>query len=248
MARVRTFAVWLWLVLPLAVLLGAQLGEKPSELEVQQRLRTSMPESEQVLLAYVDALRDEGRTREALESAKNFAISHPDSQGAHRALLFMYGERGQRNEALQEFDELGRLEAVVASDLVGAAVLVQADEAGLAATYYERALELDANNFEAHANLATILIDTRRWGAAREHLAQALNISTGSVPALLNLGILERRAGRPQLAIEQFENVLRLEPSNPLARQLLRETQQHVTRDSAGITARRFGRPPATTE
>jgi tetratricopeptide (TPR) repeat protein len=248
MARVRTFAVWLWLILPLAVLLGAQLGDKPSDIEVQQRLRTSLPESELVLLAYVDALRDEGRTREALESAKDFATLHPDSQGAHRALLLMYGERGQRNEALQEFDELGRLEAVVASDLVAAAVLVQTDDADLAATYYEHALELDANNFEAHANLATILIGIRRWDAARKHLAQALNTSPGSVPVLLNLGILERRAGRPQIAIEQFENVLRLEPSNRLARQLLTETQQHVNRGRAGTSRRRASPAPTTTQ
>jgi len=65
-ARVRTFAVWLWLVLPLAVLLGAQLGEQPSDIEVQQRLRTSLPESEQVLLAYLEALRGEGRTHPSL--------------------------------------------------------------------------------------------------------------------------------------------------------------------------------------
>jgi len=248
MVRVRTFAVWLWLILPLAVLLGAQLGEQPSDIEVQQRLRTSLPESEQVLLAYVDALRSEGRTREALESAKEFAIAHPDSQGAHRALLLMYGERGQRKEALQEFDELGRLGAVVASDLVGAGVLVQADDASLAATYYERALELEPDNFEAHANLATILIDTRRWDAAREHLAQALEIAPGSVPVLLNLGILERRAGRRRIAIEQFENVLRLEPSNPLAMQLLTETQQHMSRGRAGTSRRRAGPAPTTTQ
>ena len=246
MARVRTFAVWLWLVLPLAVLLGGQLGDKPSDIEVQQRLRTSLPESELVLLAYVDALRNEGRTREALEVARDFAASHPGSQGAHRALLMMYGERGLRSEAQQEFDELRRLDAVVASDLVAAAVLVQTDDPDLAATYYERALELDANNFEAHANLATILIGIRRWNAARKHLAQALNISPGSVPVLLNLGILERRAGRPRIAIEQFENVLRLEPSNRLARQLLTEIQQHMSRGRAGTSRRRAGPAPTT--
>ena len=89
MARVRTFAVWLWLVLPLAILLGAQLGDQPSDIEVQQSLRTSLPESEQVLLAYVDALRSAGRTSDALESAKEFSISHPESERVHRALLLM---------------------------------------------------------------------------------------------------------------------------------------------------------------
>ena len=246
MARVSTFAVWLWLVLPLAILLGAQLGDQPSDIEVQQSLRKSLPESEHVLLAYVDALRSAGRTSEALASAKEFSISHPESERVHRALLLMYGERGQRDEALQAFDQLGRLESVVASDLVGAAVLFQTEDAGLAETYYQRALELEPDNFEAHANLAIILIETGRWGAAREHLAQALDISPGSVPVLLNLGILERRAGRPRVAVEQFKNVLRLEPSNRLARKLLAEMRQQVATEDGGAS-RRLGNSPEST-
>jgi len=125
--------------------------------------------------------------------------------------------------------------------------LIWPREASLAERYYEPALELEPENFEAHSNLAIILIDYRRWNAARGHLALALNFSPGSVPVLLNLGILERRAGRPGIALEKFEKVLRLEPSNPVARQLLAETQQHATANDDGDTSRRLGGPPEAT-
>jgi len=220
MSRLKVFATWLWLAVPLCVLVVSQLAHRPTDLELQRSLAVSLPENESVLLGLADALHAAGRDAEALEYAERIVAAQPDSEMGHRVLLGLYGNLGRRDEALRAFGQLVRLDKVIPSDLVGAGVLVQAGNPAWAIELYTRALEIEPDNLEAHINLGALFVDTRHWNSARTHLEHALEISPQNIPALLNLGILERRVGRPRFALIHFQEVLRLAPEHSLAREL----------------------------
>ena len=230
MFRLKQFLVWLWLVIPLGILVVSQLGYHGSELAWRQNLVISMPDDETAVLGLVDALHAAGRFAEALTHAETLVQLDPESERGHKALLALYGALGRGDDARNEIDRLIDLGMADASDLVSAGVAVQTENIALAIEYYGRALELDPNHLEGNINLGVALVESRDWQAARTYLQRALSLSPQNVHAHLNLGILERRTGRPRRAIAHFEAALRSEPNQAVIRELLASTNRQLAR------------------
>lgn len=230
MFRLKRFVVWLWLMIPLGLLLVSQLGYHGDELDWRQNLVISMPDNEAALLGLIDVLHAAGRDQEALEHAEKLVQLNPRSERGHKVLLALYGALGRADDARDEIESLIDLGKMDASDLVSAGVAVQAGNIALAIDYYGRALEVDPNHLEGNINLGAALVESQNWKAARTYLQRALSLSPQNVHALINLGILERRIGRPRRAIAHFEAALMSEPSHPVIHELLASTKLQLAR------------------
>lgn len=230
MFRLRRFVVWLWLIVPLGILVVSQLGFHGGELDWRQKLVTSLPDDESAVLGLVDALHAAGRDLEALEHVERLVQLEPKSERGHKALLALYGALGRGDDARNEVDRLIDLGIADAPDLVSAGAAVQAENLVLAIEYYRHALTVDPNYLEGNINLGAALVESRDWRAARTYLQRALSVSPQNVHAHINLGILERRTGRPRRAIAHFEVALKSEPSHAVIRELLASTKMQLAR------------------
>lgn len=85
------------------------------------------------------------------------------------------------------------------------------DYAG-AAVAFEKELEANSNDFQAHWQLAAVLYSQRKLDAARTHLERALEIAPTPSQALHDLARVERAQGRAKAAVKDLERVVRAEP------------------------------------
>jgi len=102
-----------------------------------------------------------------------------------------------------------------------------------AISMYQRALKLgiDAPE-EVHLNIANIYMDQlRNDGKARVHLQKAMVKNPGYAGAYFNLGNLEEQAGDRDTAALNFEQCLKIDPTNESALARLADTHKFVEED-----------------
>ena len=78
--------------------------------------------------------------------------------------------------------------------------------------YYQQALRLQPQNFDAHRNLGSVLTKLHRFVDAVTHLWQAFYLNPTSADVRLHLGMALLKAGREDEAIPHFEFVLQGSP------------------------------------
>jgi predicted TPR repeat methyltransferase len=103
---------------------------------------------------------------------------------------------------------------------------LQQPEAGIADV--ERALELDPDYGDAHANLGNMLIARNRIGPAESHLRRALALDSGAVPPRIALAMLCTARDRTQEAEALMREAIAIDPESAgahcgLANALLRQ-------------------------
>jgi tetratricopeptide (TPR) repeat protein len=104
-----------------------------------------------------------------------------------------------------------------------------------AAQAYRRAIEIDPQFAEAHANLGAVLARLGRYEEAVLSDERALAINPQLTAARLNLGLAHYRAGALAAAVEAFQAVHTVEPSLLQARQLLGLVLVELGRDADAI-------------
>jgi tetratricopeptide (TPR) repeat protein len=111
----------------------------------------------------------------------------------------------------------------------------QREELDRAAAAYRRAIELDPQYAEAHANLGAVLARLGRYDEAVASYTRALNINPRLHAARLNLGLAHYRAGALTAAVETFRTAHAADPSSLHARQLLGLVLVETGRDAEAI-------------
>jgi predicted TPR repeat methyltransferase len=91
----------------------------------------------------------------------------------------------------------------------------------LAQAAFERALRLDPNNAGAHHNFANLLASTGRVREAVEHYCIAITLMPSDPSAARKLGIAYSMLGRKEEACAVYQDWLRREPGNAVARHML---------------------------
>lgn len=89
--------------------------------------------------------------------------------------------------------------------------------------YFDRGLALNPTNYLGFFNKAIVLIRMERFSEAEDSLRQAVALSPNFVPAHFMLGEVMLRAGRPEEALAQYREVLRLNPGDTAATGRVRE-------------------------
>lgn len=91
------------------------------------------------------------------------------------------------------------------------AVLWHQNDLGGATSAIQRALTLDPRLVQAHVNLAVMYAEREQFTEALQHLELSVQI-TPDAAAYHNIGIIQRRQGNRQQALEAFNKALDLQP------------------------------------
>lgn len=108
-----------------------------------------------------------------------------------------------------------------------------------AKVYYEKSLEIDQSNAQAHRNLGIVLAKLGRKDSAEAEFREALKIGPADAKAHNNLGLLLKDLKRYPEAEIEYREAIRIEPSFAVARGNLGNLLVHLgRRDEAEIEYR----------
>lgn len=223
--RLKVGATWLWLLIPIAVLTGSQMGSSRSELDWQRKLAHSLPDNQSVQIDLIDALVARGRHLEAIEWGEEVIRRNPGSDDGFRALLNVNAALGRNHEALEHFERILQLRRANADDYATAATLLHGSDVTRAVELYRAALNLDTEHFAANMNLASALAENGDFTGARSHLLRARSAAPGNASVTIGLAQLDAIAGDAESAVLRLQEILSTDPANERARRLLREIQ-----------------------
>jgi len=159
------------------------------------------------------ALIHTGHLKDGLTRVQSVA-----ERGASAEAWMLAGDTSLRlnffEQAQRDVDAAIRLNPRIAGayTLRGKVLQYLGDEEGAAAAL-RKALEANANDFEAQLNLGAVLTSARDLEGAREHLAIALRLRPDSPLVRFEMARLERAEGRLEAAVKDMEAVVRANPS-----------------------------------
>jgi protein O-mannosyl-transferase len=170
------------------------------------------------------ALKDSGRTSEALAEYRESVRLQPDSPDAQRNLAGSLLDAGQPEEALCHFEAALQLWPSNAKTHVGFACclfrLGRFDEARL---HFAEAARLDPSNAQIHYNLGTVLLTLAKVEDAAVELdtavrldpnyaSEAVKLAPGDALLRYNLGTILLMQSRVEDGIAQLAEAVRLNP------------------------------------
>ena len=159
------------------------------------------------------ALVRTGRLREGLTRVQRVA-----ERGDSAEAWLLAGDTSLRlnffEQARRDVDAAIRLNARLpgAYTLRGKVLQYLGDEEGSAAAL-RKALEANADDFEAQLNLGAVLTSARDLDGARRHLAAALRLQPDSPLVRFEMARLERTEGNLEAAVKHMEAVVRADPN-----------------------------------
>ena len=198
------------------VLLGTCLerqGHDADAIAVLSPLEAAHAEDLDLAWALGAALIHTGRLRDGLARVQRVA-----ERGDSAEAWLLAGDTSLRlnffEQALRDVDTAIRLNSRLpgAYTLRGKTLQYLGDDEG-AATALRKALEANANDFEAQLNLGAVLTSARDLEGARQHLAIALRLQPDSPLVRFEMARLERAEGKLEAAVQDMEAVVRADPS-----------------------------------
>lgn len=186
-------------------------------------LQVALAESTDGVLAegdYEQALQlaREGSHEQALAILGAFAETHPDRPRYRYDLVTVLGWAGRDRDALDAASGLDTAQTpVYALHALGKSARNVRDFA-LAARYYRAALERDPSDRSAGIGLALTLTDAGDTAAARDIAAALAAARPTDLAALSALAYAQQHEGLYFEALNTYERMLRLDPSNADAR------------------------------
>ena len=204
--------------------LNAEGRTREAIVEETEALRLD-PDSVEAHNNLANALAALGRVPEAIAQYREALRLNPDYPDAHNNLgCELENVPGRRDEAIAEIEAALRLKPDYAEAHCNLGDALDRIPGRLddAIAEYREALHLKPEYAEAHNNLGNALNAAGRLAEAAAQYGEALRLRPDSATIHLNLaGVLLRTPGRAREAEAELETVLRLDPGNVLARQIL---------------------------
>lgn len=145
-------------------------------------------------------------------------MADPEAFQSHNFLGLYFLRRGEYAAALREFDATLHLKPDSANGHFNRGLaLAKLGRAKEALVSYRQGLALHANDPTAHAHVAELLVDDRRFSEAEREYRIAATLSPHS-DLFNSLGIVLAQQGRLAEAAAEFQRALQLDPSHADAR------------------------------
>lgn len=172
------------------------------------------------------ALRQDGKTREAIDDFEHAVAILPENAQAQDNLGEALTEEGSIDEAAPHLREAVRLRPGFAKAHVDlGALLLRSGRMGEAESQYRVAIQIQPTDAAAQYGLGGVLMSQGRKQEALTHLQQALpllitevEMNPEGVDGLYNLGTLYGILGRTDEAIPEFSRAISLRPGDAQAR------------------------------
>jgi tetratricopeptide (TPR) repeat protein len=178
-----------------------------------------------------DALQSEGRILEAVPHFEEALRVNPGLAEAHNNLGNALRALGRTQDAIAHYEQALRLRPgyVEAHNNLGVALEKVPGRANDAVAQFEEALRLNPGFYQAEFNLGTTLKTLDRPAEAIEHYEAASRLKPDDPMIHFYLaGALLQAPGRTQEAVAQLREVLRLQPDNEQARQVLDKVEAQL--------------------
>ena len=181
------------------------------------------PEDERAHFNLGNALVAERRVPEAIAQFEETVRLKPDYANAHYNLGIALSDAGRMPEAIAQLEEAVRLRPDNGEEHYSLGYLLTAEgRIPEAITQFEETVRLKPDYADARNNLANALMAGGRMPEAIAQYEEALRLKPDYVAVHLNLAIaLLKIPGRTNDAVAHLEAVLRLQPGNDAARQIL---------------------------
>jgi len=170
-------------------------------------------------LSTAQALLQQGKLQDAINMLQQLAATQPPTKGVHHALGLAFYRTDKLTDAQKEFaaamaEDPSDTESVQMEGLT----LYRMGQPGKAIPYLQQVREL-MPNADADANhvLGLCYLNDRRYDDARADFAQQFGVDPASASAYLLLSTMLLQAQLPELAAEQANKALQLDPNLPLA-------------------------------
>jgi tetratricopeptide (TPR) repeat protein len=162
------------------------------------------------------ALKEQGRTEEAISQYQQSLEIRPDYAEAHANLGAALFPAGQKEEAIAHMRKALEADPQVAAFHYNlGTALLQTGQIEPAADALEKALELDPKHVDATNNLAFIRYQQGRRDEALVHYRHVVEINPRAAEARRNLGYALLGSGQVEEALRNYEKSVELEPDNP---------------------------------
>ena len=155
--------------------------------------------------------------------------SSPNSLVAHGGLGMAYLNRGELNEAQQEFETAIKLYPNDAKSYYNLAVVYhQKGNLKKAMENFSRSVALNPELTRAHYNLATLYAQQGFLDLAIRHYVKVTELDPEVIEARYNLGLAYAMQGKLKQAISEWEKVLQLDPQHKSARNNLAKAKEMI--------------------
>jgi tetratricopeptide (TPR) repeat protein len=192
-----------------------RLGRDAQVIEVLTPLEKAQPDEPTISWLLGSSLIRSGRPQSGLERVEKAARSRSNAEAyllaAQTALKLNEFERARdhANAAMRINSQLPGL-----LTLRGTALQYIGDNQGAIADL-RKAVEANANDFDAHLTLGAVLFTERELEGAARHLTRALELNKDSTAALYQMARLQRTQGDLEGARTKLERVVRENPDWP---------------------------------
>src|SRR5690554_4079329 len=177
------------------------------------------------------ALAASGKPAAALEAARHAVAARPEDLQLRFNLAVTLQEAGEWAEAEALYKSLVKQKPSFAAAWANlGAILHKQDRVEEALPALRRALELEPQHLQARLNLANALEQASRLDEAEEQLRLGLRQAPDHPGLLILAAKLERRAGRPEAAVELLSRSLPTEISPVLRQDWLYEQGRNLDR------------------
>lgn len=151
----------------------------------------------------------------------------PSSPNTHNNLGDVYGRRGDKQRALQEFQTAIALKPNYGDAYHNLAnTYRELGDLDKALENYRKATEFNPGLWQSYQNIAAIYFQAKQYDQATTNIQKAIEINPKKINLRNNLGVIYLAKGDKEKAKEIFRQVLQADPTNLFANQGLTEASQ----------------------
>jgi tetratricopeptide (TPR) repeat protein len=184
---------------------------------------------------YVPALNEMGtllaNQQKTVAAAKYFARAlkmDPGSVEAYQNWGFMEQNEGNWKQAINHYHAAADRQPNGPADYFYHAVSVAPPQRDEAFKYFDAAVRMNPNFWQARYLFGDELFSEGRWEEAQEQFSAVVRIRPDFAPGHSNDGLALAKLGKLDEALKEFQITLRLDPANMAARQNLEAVQANI--------------------